>query len=167
MATCPFCKNKIKPKDAYIVWSKTGKTKKCYCDEECYKGINPSPRVLLTDYIQEYYIEQRFDKTLIPWKLITAQLKNIEKDKTFNDKGILYTLEYMVNIEGMNLLQNSENESVLNLVEFYYIQAKEYYKQTKEIENAIEDFNFDEEKTVTIKSCFNKNRLKYKEENFD
>ena len=51
----------------------------------------------LTDYIQELYINQGYDKHDIDWKLITAQIKNFMKDdSSITYSGIKYTLWYLV-----------------------------------------------------------------------
>ena len=176
--TCRFCKKKINKSMALKVGDRS-----YYCNETCHKKqedkikYKPSKvksdgqineRRKVTDWIMEYYVSQGVDKHDINWGLITAQLKNIMEEKVLIDdemrnlkySGILLTLKYLVDIEGKNLL-NNESGSVLGLVPSNYIRAKNDYLKTKEIEKAINEFDFNDD-VVVIKKNVDK-KSKYKE----
>ena len=174
---CRFCKKIIPKAQAYKVSAQT-----YYCDEECYKkqmdkNKYKSPRKKsdgtenlrrkLTDYIQELYINQGYDKHDIDWKLITAQIKNFMKDdSSITYGGIKYTLWYLVNIEDKNLFDSDNfNGSILNLVPTCYMKAKKYCEDMIKLKKEIEDFQF-EDKVVTIHKSFD-NIKKRKDLTFD
>ena len=162
---CRFCKKIISKSQAYKVGDRT-----YYCDEKCYKKQQDknkykapkiksdgtdNPRRMLTDYIQELYVNQGYDKHDIDWKFITAQIKNFMKeDKSITYGGIKYTLQYLVNIEDKNLFDSDNfNGSILNLVPTNYMKAKKYCEEMIRLKKEIENFQF-EDKVVTIHRSF-------------
>lgn len=101
--------------------------------------------VKLTDYIQSLYTQQGIDKKMIPWKIITAQTKQImTEDKTLNYAQLLYILKYMVDILGMNLFSEEYNGSILNLVPYYINEAREFCIKCKDIRQLASEFDFTE-----------------------
>ena len=51
----------------------------------------------LLEYIQSLYIQQGYDKQQIPFKVITAQIKQImTEDKTLTYAKLSYIIKYMV-----------------------------------------------------------------------
>lgn len=114
----------------------------------------PNPRRTLTDWIQAYYIKQGWDKNDINWQMISAQLKNIEADNKISDAGVGYTLWYMSDIQGINLIADTEdgyNGSVLNLVPFYIQDAQKFYNRSQAIKSSVEAFEFPEDKIIKSK----------------
>ena len=70
----------------------------------------------------------------------------------------------MHDIEEVNLFSEQTN-CIMALVPFYYVKAMEYYNETTEIEDAINNFNFSE-KVIKIKKGKHKHN-KFKEINID
>lgn len=173
--TCKFCKKKIE-KDLAIIINE--KRNNYYCSEECKqnqldkekykpkqkdnKEIND--RKALLSYIQEQYINSGIDKYCINWRLITANLKNLmDNDKEYKLTGILYCLKYMKEIEGINLI-SEESNTPLALMPFYYEKSKQYWLQTKEIAEAIKEFEFtDEVKIIRKSKVIEENKLDLKD----
>ena len=167
---CRYCKKEIdkdtayKPKDRLYFCSK--EHYKCQCDKEKYKSPKThndgsiNERRLLTDYIQDYYVEQGYDKHDINWQLITAQIKNQIDEYGFKYSGILLTLKYMVEIKEMNLLDNKSN-SIVSLVPFEYNNAKKNWIETEKIKKEIKAFDFNDEEIVIKKSIDKDNKKLY------
>lgn len=145
---CRFCKKEINKDKAF--YKKVGSY---FCNEECYnkqmkknnKIVNvkkpPSDRRLLTDLILAYYIEQGIDKNTINWTLETARIKNIlTENPEWKISGLTYTLQYMHDIEQIDLF-GEKSTCILSLVPSYYIIAKNYYIESCEIEEAINDYD--------------------------
>lgn len=175
---CRYCKKEIDKTTAYLVGQRL-----YYCSKECYElsqskknNIKTEPNnvkkktsfIKLTDYILSVYLNAGYSKNQINWTLLMSQVSNMikkhknDKDSNGNIKpwkytDIKYTLKYMINIKEMNLFNDDFNGSILNLVEFEYNNAKEYYRQTQEIKDSIKNFNFNDEVTIIKKN--NKNIL--------
>lgn len=99
----------------------------------------------LLDYIQLLYLQQGYDKQQIPFKVITAQIKQImSEDKSLNYAQIRYILWYMVDILEMNLFDESFNGTILNLVPYYINEAREFCIKCKEIKKLANEFDFDD-----------------------
>ena len=99
--------------------------------------------VKLTDYIQSLYIQQGYDKQQIPFKIITAQIKQImSDDKTLNYAQLRYIIWYMVEILQMNLFDDSFNGTILNLVPYYINDAREFCIKCKDIRKLASEFDF-------------------------
>ena len=97
----------------------------------------------LTDYIQYLYIQQGIDKQKIPWKVITAQIKQImTEDKTLTYAQLSYIIKHMVEILEMNLFDDSFNGTILNLVPYYINEAREFCLKCKEIKKLASEFDF-------------------------
>ncbi|MEG0900398.1 MAG: hypothetical protein RSD67_08315 [Oscillospiraceae bacterium] len=171
MSKCMFCKQEITDMStAYKFVADSGRGQ-YYCSKEHWQeqqnkkqlkspATNPivgeSQLRKLTDWLQEYYILQGYEKNMINWQLITAHLKNImNTDKNIKYSGILYTLKYLVNVKDMDLL-NNESGSILGLVLSNYLPAKLYFEETQEIKKSIDNFKFDENVKVVQKSIDNR-----------
>ena len=99
----------------------------------------------LLAYIQSLYIQQGYDKQQIPFKVITAQIKQImTEDKTLTYAQLSYIIKYMVEILEMNLFDDSFNGTILNLVPYYINEAREFCLKCKEIKKLASDFDFSE-----------------------
>jgi len=155
---CRFCHKEISKSTAY-----SPKQGMYYCDQSCYeqaqdkkkpqrqqknfKSFKGTDREKCTDFIQSLYLEQGYTKSNIPWVLVGSQLKNIlESNPTWKYSGIRYTLWYMHDILEMNMFH--EKGTPLNLVEFYYNDARDYYMECEEIKKAIEDIDWEDEVKV-------------------
>lgn len=165
MPKCRYCKKEIEKDNSY----KVGKAS-YYCNKECYelsqnkkdKPQTDSSRRQLTDYIQDYYLDNGYNKNEINWNLLASQIKNLV-DKGMKYSGIKYCLWYMIEIKEMNLFNDDFNGSILNLVDFYYEESKRYWKQTDDIRKEIEQFDFEDNVVIVKKpldkynkKCYNK-----------
>lgn len=165
MPKCRYCKKEIEKDNSY----KVGKAS-YYCNQECYelsqnkkdKPQTDSSRRQLTDYIQDYYLDNGYNKNEINWNLLASQIKNLV-DKGMKYSGIKYCLWYMIEIKEMNLFNDDFNGSILNLVDFYYEESKRYWKQTDDIKKEIEQFDFEDNVVIVKKpldkynkKCYNK-----------
>ena len=112
----------------------------------------------LLDYIQSLYLSQGYTKQQIPFKVITAQIKQImTEDKTLNYNQLLYVIKYMVDILEMNLFDDSFNGTILNLVPYYINDAREFCLKCKEIKKLASEFDFsDNVRVVKVGSRSNK-----------
>lgn len=160
---CKQCKQPIPSKSIYIeqdVNKKDGtidKKKIYFCCDECKaeytkpKPIVENPYNKLLDYIQSLYLSQGYTKQQIPFKVITAQIKQIMKeDKTLNYSQLLYVIKYMVDILQMNLFDESFNGTILNLVPYYINEAREFCIKCKDIRKMASEFDF-EDKVKVVK----------------
>ena len=154
-AKCKQCKQPIPNKSIYIeqdVNKKDGtidKKRLYFCCDECKveyeepKPIVENPYTKLNNYIQSLYLSQGYTKQQIPWKVITAQIKQImSEDKTLNYAQIRYILWYMVEILQMNLFDDSFNGTILNLVPYYINEAREFCIKCKDIRQLAKEFDF-------------------------
>lgn len=168
---CRFCGKEITDKETAY---KVGKSS-YYCNEECYnqtasaqkklrdkyKPTEGSDRLEYTDYIQSIYLDNGYDKSEIPWTFLMAQTKNIlAEHKTWSYTTLQYILYYMYEILGLNLFTDISNGNILSLLPFYGLEAEKYYKQCNDIEQKIEQFEFNEDKIVVKKA--NRQRNKHK-----
>lgn len=102
-------------------------------------------RLQLTDRIKELY-EQRGEEP--NYRMIMSQVKNMREEYGYNYGSILYTLNYMIN-KGVNIFKENVNGSIMNLVPFYYDEAKRYCEELQKFKHQIQDFKFTQnEKTV-------------------
>ena len=119
----------------------TAKPKLSDKDKESYKS--------LLDYIQSLYLSQGYTKQQIPFKVITAQIKQImSEDKTLNYNQLLYVIKYMVDILEMNLFDDSFNGTILNLVPYYINEAREFCIKCKDIRKMASEFDFEDKVRV-------------------
>lgn len=176
---CVFCHAEINKSEAYCF--NGGKRNQYFCSEEQHekyeakKKYKPPPknsdgtinqRRLLTDYIQEQYLKQGWTKEAINWNTITAQIKNLMTEHTdWKYQSIKYVLYYMIEILGLNLFNENFNGSILNLVPFYFQEAKRFWEQKQEISKAIkeqeEDYFNDEVVYIQVSNStkWNKNEI--------
>jgi hypothetical protein len=125
-----------------------------------YEPQLETERKNLTNYIQSIYVQQGFDKSEIPWQLLMSMVKNIlSEHPKWSYFTIQYVLYYMYEVLELNLFAEESNGSILSLLPFYGIEAEKYYNQTVEIEKAVEDFKFSEDKVIMKKTD---NKKKYK-----
>ena len=129
----------------------TAKPKLSDEDKKSYKS--------LLDYIQSLYLSQGYTKQQIPFKVITAQIKQImTEDKTLNYNQLIYVIKYMVDILEMNLFDDSFNGTILNLVPYYINEAREFCIKCKDIRKMASEFDFEEKiRVVKIRNNIKKN----------
>lgn len=147
---CEYCKKTIK-QEPFIV--KIGKRNAKYCNETCAKNheTKKKNRKNLTDYIQDLYISHGVDKSMINWTLLTSQIQNIQSEhKDWSDDKLLFVLKYMNEIEQVDLFNEQSNGSILSLLPFYYVNAKEFADKKREVMQSVKEFDF-EDKVVKIK----------------
>ena len=119
----------------------TAKPKLSDEDKKSYKS--------LLDYIQSLYLSQGYTKQQIPFKVITAQIKQImTEDKTLNYNQLIYVIKYMVETLEMNLFDDSFNGTILNLVPYYINEAREFCIKCKDIRKMASEFDFEEKVRV-------------------
>ena len=115
----------------------TAKPKLSDEDKKSYKS--------LLDYIQSLYLSQGYTKQQIPFKVITAQIKQImTEDKTLNYNQLIYVIKYMIDILEMNLFDDSFNGTIFNLVPYYINEAREFCIKCKDIRKMASEFDFEE-----------------------
>lgn len=152
--TCKFCKTKIDKSSAI-----SDGDRRYFCSEECrqhqvnkdtYKAKKvksdgePNDRRKLTDYMLEIFLANGYERHQINWELQTAQLKNIMSDhKDWTYAQIQYVLKYMYEISEVNLFSSESNGSILSLVPFYFIEARDFAIKSRDIKQAVKEFDFD------------------------
>ena len=150
---CRYCGKTVMKIDAYKVGKST-----YYCSLLCqnsaeqkrlnkeiknYKSVKGTDRRLVTDKVVEIYTDKGIDACRIPWDLIGAQMKNLlDEHKDWNYSTLYYVLWYMVEILDMDLL-NDKSHTPLSLIPYYVSEAKEYYFQSKQIQESIEKFEIE------------------------
>jgi hypothetical protein len=158
---CRQCGKMIDRSSAY----KIGKSS-YYCDEEChqamedknkkiFKPIKESPRRTYTDFIQSLYISHGIDKRELGssfWAVISKQTDALIENYGTKYSSIQYTLWYMIEILGKNLISDEYDGTILNLVGYYLDDAKKYYFQCQEIKKMVKEFEFDDNVIVIKKS---------------
>ena len=129
----------------------TAKPKLSDEDKKSYKS--------LLNYIQSLYLSQGYTKQQIPFKVITAQIKQVmTEDKTLNYNQLIYVIKYMVDILEMNLFDESFNGTILNLVPYYINEAREFCIKCKDIRKMASEFDFEEKiRVVKIRNNIKKN----------
>lgn len=173
MVTCRFCKQKISKAEAF-----NPSPKQYYCSEEHYRlkqdkdkykpkrvktNGEPNERRMLLDYIQELYVEQGYEKHTINWKMITSVLKNqMAENKDMKYTGIQYTLWFCKEVKQMDLFSDKSN-SVLWCVPFEYQNACEYWKNCYDLEQSLEEFDFNIPTIVVNKNTERKKSPKWEE----
>ena len=133
----------------------TAKPKLSDEDKKSYKS--------LLDYIQSLYLSQGYTKQQIPFKVITAQIKQImTEDKTLDYNQLLYVIKFMVDILEMNLFDDSFNGTILNLVPYYINEAREFCIKCKDIRKMASEFDF-EDKVRVVKVGNREKKIEFME----
>lgn len=127
-----------------------------------YKSAEGTDRRHYTDVLQDLYVNQYgWNKKRIQWQIIMSQTNNLLKSNpNWTYDTILYVIWYMQEILGMNLICAESNWSPLSLVDYYALDAEEYYNDCCTIAKSIENYNFDDE-DIVVKSSKNQ-KIKYK-----
>ena len=152
--TCKFCKTKIDKSTAIADGDR-----RYFCSEECrqhqinkdtYKAKSvksdgvTNDRRKLTDYILELFLANGYERHQINWELQMAQLKNLMSEhKDWTYPQIQYVLKYMYEVAKANLFSIESNGSILSLVPFYFIEAREFAINNRDISRMVKEFDFD------------------------
>lgn len=172
---CKYCKKEIEKAIAY-----NPNPREYYCNENhylsllekkkqgkhSYKSAEGTDRRDYSDYIQNLYIEYGWNKKNINWQILFSQTNTLLKNNpNWTYDTIKYILWYEKEILGLNLITKESNWSPLSLVDYHALDAELYWKETNEIENIVNNFDF-EDKPITIKNKHNI-KLKRKELKFE
>lgn len=174
---CKYCSKEIDKEIAY-----SPKKGQYYCTENhylsalekkknntkhSYKSAEGTDRRAYSDAIQDLYVNKYgWDKKKINWQIIFSMTNNLLKNNpTWTYETILYIIWYMQEILGLNLICRESNWSPLSLVDYYALEAEQYYQECSEVEQSITDYNF-EDKDIIIKGTKNK-KIKYNPLTFD
>ena len=177
IAKCRYCKKEIDKTTAYNPVSGM-----YYCNENhylsalekkkntghhSYKSVEGSDRREYTDTLQDLYVNRYgWNKKHIKWQIIMQQTNNLLKaNPSWTYDTILYIVWYMQEILGMNLICKESNYSPLSLVDYYALEAEQYYNECSEIQKSVENYNFDESDIIIKKK--NNIKIKYKPLEFD
>ena len=108
----------------------------------------------LKDYINDLYVEQGVNPN---FQLLMSQLSNfMESQDGVKYSGVLYTLKYMVETLEMNLFNDNFNGSILNLLPYYYDEAKEFCIKCNEVKKFAKDFDFED--NIKVVKCGKRER---------
>lgn len=176
---CRYCKKEIDKENAYKPADLKGIyyccenhylsmiEKKKNTTKHSYKSIEGTGRRNYTDTLQDLYVNQYgWNKKKISWQIIMSQTNNLLKaNPNWTYDTIIYIIWYMQEILGLNLICKESNWSPLSLVDYYALEAEQYYKECSEVEQSITDYDF-EDKNIVIKGTKNK-KIKYKPLTFD
>lgn len=176
---CRYCKKEIDKEFAY----KPADSKNLYycCEnhylstiekkknttKHSYKSIEGTDRRHYTDTLQDLYVNQYgWNKKKINWQIIMSQTNNLLKaNPNWTYDTIIYIIWYMQEILGLNLICKESNWSPLSLVDYYALEAEQYYQECSEIEQSIENYEF-QDNSIIIKAT-NNQKNKYKPLTFD
>ena len=100
----------------------------------------------LKDYINNLYISNYYKSN---FELLSTQIENyMDTHEDARYSGIEYTLKYMVGTLEMNLFQDGYNGTILNLVPYYYNEARDFCIKCAEIKKLASEFDFDDKVRV-------------------
>lgn len=113
----------------------------------------------LTDYIQSIYDQVNLEP---PWALFMTQVKDIRKNYNIDYIEILHILQYMVQIENIDIT----DRDTLGLVPYFIDKTHKYIEEYKESKKNINNFTFNEE-IIKVKPSNYAPRTIKKNESFD
>lgn len=106
---CKYCKEDIVDKEQATKRSNGWIHNDCIEKEAQEKELNKTDRQRILDYVNDLYENPNFP-------MITKQLKDLTERKGMKESGILLTLKYIYEIEGMRVLEDRG----IGLVEYKY-----------------------------------------------
>ena len=174
---CKYCKKEINRDEAYSVARGqyyccenhylSAMEKKKNNGNHSYKSAEGTDRRAYTDAIQNLYVNQYgWNKKRINWQILMSQSKTIlDNNPSWTYDTILYIIWYEQEILGLNLICEESHWSPLSLVEYYALEAEEYYNECSKISKSVENYNFDD-CNIVVKSSKNE-KIKYKPITFD
>lgn len=138
MPKCKYCEQDIVDKEKSI--KKNGKYFHLDCFEKLeaekakLKEENKSDREKLTDYIHfELY---DYETPVFVFK----QIEDYKRQYGFTYMGMLLCLKYMYEILNMPF----DKDRGIGLIIYYYDKAKKHWLESKQLQQAIDEFEFDE-----------------------
>lgn len=106
------------------------------------------------------YIKEIYKKSALKYNkfIVEHQIEELTEDTEF-DKGlsydwILYTLKYVYELSNDNVKNYQKIKVPVEIVPFYYGEARKYHDEMIELQKEIDNFVF-EDKVVTIYKNFN------------
>lgn len=99
----------------------------------------------LTDFIQETYLNNNFEKEDIPWAYLSSQIGQITKAYSISYSDFLNILKYMVQIENIDFT----DRNTLGLVPYYIDKTNNYMLKYKQVKANVKKFQ-NSEKIVKI-----------------
>lgn len=111
------------------------------------KVTKKSPRVMLTDTIQELYFRKGYENEDIPWSMLMSQVKTMEREFGYSDDDIRQTINYMITFEDIDI----SDADTLGLVPYYVDKCRRYIVQYKENKRKSKEFQFDDTTNVVVK----------------
>lgn len=155
-AKCKFCGKLIEDKANATKKSNGWWHNECLKEKEKQKNENKSDYEKLIDYIYELYNGN------IP-VFIFKQIKDYVNEYGMKYSGILLTLKYIYE----ELEMPFDEENGIGMVVYKYSEAKNEWLKQREIDKAIEEFEFEEKEVVVNKKIDNKQWSKVKEINME
>jgi len=161
MVKCRYCGKEISKDEAYkeegsnmyycsLLCQNSAMQKRLNRERKNYKSIKGTDRRLVTDKIVEIYKNKGIDDARIPWDMIGSQMKNmLDEHRDWNYSTLFYVLWYVTEILEIDLLsEDNKANTPLSLIPYYVLDAKDYYMQTKQINELAEAFNIENETIV-------------------
>lgn len=112
----------------------------------------------LTDYIQSVYNKIGREP---PWALFMTQIKDIKKNYKLGYMDILYIIQYMIQIEDMDIT----DKDTLGLIPYLADKTNAYIEQYKTHKTILKDFKHNE--NIIMMKPQTTSRFKKKNETFD
>lgn len=109
----------------------------------------------LMNYIKEIYKKSalKYNKFIVEHQ-IEELTEDTELDKGLSYNWILYTLKYVYELSNDNVKNYQKIKVPVEIVPFYYGEARKYHDEMIELQKEIDNFVF-EDKVVTIYKNFN------------
>ena len=133
--------------------TKVGSTNYC---PTCLEEKNKPKEMTDWDYLYQYILECTGVEKLSG--LTFKKLKEYRDDYEYTDIGMYYTLKYIHETLGLEVYDNGH----LGQIPFYYQQAKEHVVRTYELQDMVDNFEFQEE-TIKVKVSGNSSWSQKKE----
>lgn len=153
---CRYCKQDVEDKTQATKKGSAWIHNDCIEKEEQEKELNKTDRQKILDYVNDLFENPNFP-------MITKQLKELTERKGMKESGILLTLKYIYEIEGMRVLEDRG----IGLVEYKYEEAKKYHINKCKIAKEVKDFDVTGETIVMKKGKDIDLGNKYKEIDMD
>ena len=172
---CRYCGKDIDKDTAYSI-----KKGQYYCNENhylsalekkknatkhSYKSAEGTDRRNYSDAIQDLYVNHYgWNKKKINWQILFSQTSSLLKaNPSWTYDTILYIIWYMQEILELNLICQESHWSPLSLVDYYALEAEEYYNENQKVIKSADNYT---DETVTIIKSKDK-KIKYKLMEFD
>lgn len=140
-----------------------------FCCQDCLtayqaKQQSKSKNKLSPQESQDYkalisYIQQIYGKEYNQWGWMLKKIKELKEEHKWKYTGMLYTLQYCVNILRLKI---NTNYDLSGLLTYYYPLANKHYQKTIEITKTSQKYRKDE--ITTVKTSHTERKLF---ENFD